>query len=309
MVDRSLKEALDLLPRVVVFAEIARQGSFRAAAEALELSPSTVSHHLKVLESTLHVTLVERTSRALTLTAAGRALLADAETLLEAWKRGASNARCHAETVTGNLVMTCPDVVSERFAVPAVERLVRQYPEVTVDVRVSPHNLDLISEGIDVAIRRGPLDDSGYGAFRLYRDRYGIFGTPALVEAWPAAHPRDLAAAPWVQFAVHTETPMLSGPDGSVARMPGVVRVASSSSRTFIDLLGAGAGFGLAPRVLAAPDVAKDRLVPVLPEWTSGIADFYLVTPSPRPTDLKVIRFIEILRDLVPTDPFALSNR
>lgn len=305
MVDPLLKEALDQLPRVVVFAEIARRGSFRAAAEALDLSPSTVSHHLKVLEASLNVSLMERTSRAITLTAAGRALLVDAQDLLNAWKRGTAGARSHSETPMGTLVLTCPDVVAERFAVPAIERLVTEYPQVTVDLRVSPKNLDLVAEGIDVAIRRGPLDDSGYGAFRLYRDHYGVFAAPELAAEWATDDPRSLDDAPWVRFAVRARHPALTGPNEVEVTVDGVTRVVASSARTFIDLILGGVGFGLVPRVLVAPDVHSGRLVHVTPQWTSGIADFYVVTPSPRPKDLKVVRFIEALRAIAPPEPSA----
>ena len=298
MIDRSLREALSHLPRLVVFAELARQGSFRAAASALGLSPSTVTHHIKALEEALDVRLVERTSRAMTLTAAGEVLLTDAEDMVLAWRRGASTARLYATAPTGLLVVTAPDVIAERFVVPAAHRMLTQNPRVQLELRVAPRNLDLVADGIDVAVRRGPLPDSGYGARVLQRDQYGIFARPELAAQWPAEHPADLAAAPWVRYSVRAEDPELRDADGESYTLRSSTRAWASSGGAFIGMLAAGLGFGLVPKRLAEQERAAGHLVQVLPDWTWGSADFYAVTPSPRPTDAKVVRFINILAEV-----------
>ncbi len=257
-----------------------------------------MQNHIKELEEALGVRLIERTSRSMALTSAGLALLDEAEGAIGIWRRGSSNARSFADGPVGNLVVTAPDVVSERFVVPAIARLVAQHSSVQVELRVSTANLDLLAEGVDVAVRVGPLQDSGYGVRTLHRSQHGIVATPQLAAAWPAAHPRDLDAAPWVDFGRHPDQIDLRDPDGRSHRLPSRNRTRSTSAGAFIGLIVAGAGFGLVPRVLVEPELRDGRLVEMLPEWSRGPATFYALTPSPRATDVKVRLFMDLLAEL-----------
>ncbi|MEM6293553.1 MAG: LysR family transcriptional regulator [Myxococcota bacterium] len=298
MVERSLQEALTHLPRVVVFVELAQQGSFRATAKSLGLSPSTVTHHLQAMEDALGVRLIERTSRSMTLTAAGQTFLHEAEEIVAIWRRGAAGARAYAHAPVGTLVVTAPDVLSERFVVPAIARLVARYDEVQVDLRVSTATLDLLAEGIDVAIRIGPLPDSNYGMRLLDRGQHGIIATPELAARFPASHPSDLDAEPWIQFNRHAEQLQLLGPDGLTHTRDGDARVHTAAAGSLIGLILQGAGFGMIPRVLVQQEVERGDAVVVLPQWSMGPANFYAVTPSPNATDAKVQLFTDILAEL-----------
>ncbi len=298
MVERSLQEALAHLPRTVVFVELVERGSFRAAAKALGLSPSTVTHHIQTMEDALGVRLIERSSRSMTLTAAGRTFLREAADIVTLWRRGAAGARAHAEAPQGTLVVTTPDFVSERFVVPAVARLVARYPQVRVELRVSTATLDLLSESIDVAVRIGPLADSTYGMRVLDRGQHGIIATPALAERFAATHPSDLDDAPWVRFGPHPEQLRFVGPEGETHTRDASSCAQTSAAASFIELVLQGTGFGMIPLALVRPELARGSAVVVLPEWSLGPANFYAVTPSPRATDAKVQLFTEILAEL-----------
>ncbi|MEM7159659.1 MAG: LysR family transcriptional regulator [Myxococcota bacterium] len=280
---------------MLVFVELSQRRSFRAAARTLGLSPSTVTHHLQALEEVLGVRLIERTSRTLSLTAAGEALLAEAEGVHGIWKRGSSNARAYAEAPVGTLVVTAPDVIAEQYVVPAIRDLVVKHEGVAVELRVSTANLDLVTEGIDVAVRIGPLPDSGYGARLLHRGSHRIMCTPELAEVWPATHPRDLAQAPWVQFSRHPDVLPLVGPDGQRFSLQGRSRIRATSASAYIGLIGRGTGFGCIPHTLLPPYQSRDDLVHVLPDWSMGPANFYALTPSPHVADVKVRLFTDLL--------------
>ena len=298
MVERSLQEALTHLPRVVVFVELAQQGSFRATAKSLGLSPSTVTHHIQAMEDALGVRLIERTSRSMTLTAAGRTFLKEAEEIVASWRRGATGARAYANAPVGTLVVTAPDVLSERFVVPAIARLVTRYEQMRVDLRVSTATLDLLAEGIDVAIRIGPLPDSTFGMRLLDRGQQGIIATPELAARYPATHPSDLDGAPWIHFNRHPEQLEFLGPDDQSHTRDGDTRVHTGGAGSFIGLVLEGAGFGMIPRVLVQPELERGSAVVVLPQWSMGPANFYAVTPSPKATDAKVQLFTDILAEL-----------
>lgn len=298
MPDARLREALHHLPRVVVFVELARHGSFRGTAAALGLSPSTVSHHIQALEGALGVKLVERSSRAMSLTAAGEALLSDAQDLVRSWQRGVQRARLHAAAPTGRLVVTAPEAMVEHLLAPAVRRMVHEHPQVTVDLRVSARRLELMADGIDIAVRVGPLPDSGLGARLIYRDHHAIFAHPDLAAEWEPAHPSELDHAPWVQFSVREDQPVLEGPGGARHRLRVQPRALANTSGAFLSLVGEGLGFAVVPSRLAAPAVAAGRLRVVLPGWRSSRAGFYAVTRSPRPTDAKIVHFLDLLAEV-----------
>ncbi|MBX2804238.1 MAG: LysR family transcriptional regulator [Myxococcales bacterium] len=296
MANESLREAVKHLPRLAVFVELARLGSFRGAAEALGLSPSTVSHHIRALEEALHVRLVQRTSRAIALTAAGEGLLVEAKEILASWDRGSRRARSFAESPGGTLVVTAPDVIADGIVAPAMQIMLERHPAVRVDCRVDARNLDLLDEGIDVAIRRGPLADSSFGARLLHDGTYGIFAAPAVVQRWPVVHPVDLEHVPWVQFTQRGRSLELvhaSSPATVVAASE--VRASVSTGATFIRFVAAGIGFGVVPRELVRSQVDAGELVDVLPEWSAGRVAFYAVTPSPKMFDAKVTLFVELL--------------
>lgn len=298
MVERSLQEALAHLPRVVVFVELARHGSFRAAAKSLGLSASTVTHHVQAMEDALGVRLIERSSRSMMLTTAGRTFLRDATQIVEVWRRGAADARACSSAPIGTLVVTAPDVIAERFVVPAITRLVQRHARVNVDLRVSTDTLGLLDEGIDVAVRIGPLADSAHGMRLLDRGQHGIIATPELAAKYTPKHPADLDDAPWVRFRPHPKQLHFIGPRGQTHTRKGDYRVETAAAGSFIGSVLAGAGFGAIPRVLVKAELDRGTAVVVLPEWSMGPADFYAVTPSAGTTDLKVQEFIELLAEL-----------
>ncbi len=298
MKDDLARDAFQHLPRLVVFVEVARQKTFRGAAETLGLSPSTITHHIQKLEETLGVRLVERTSRALSLTAAGATLLEDAGALLEAWNRGVTRTRDQGDDPAGTLVVTAPDVLVERFVTPALAVLVESHPRLTVDLRVGADTLQLVDEGIHVAVRIGPLPDSSYGAHSLWRDEMGVFAAPTLAE--PVLTPTGLTGAPWIHFSMRSHpTELRLQKDGEAASIEPTVRVRVNTGAAKIQLASAGVGFGLFPTRLVAREVESGQLVRVLPEWSAGAADFYVVTPSPRPRSAAVRAFGDALKRVV----------
>lgn len=298
MVKRSLHEALAHLPRVVVFAELARQGSFRGAAQALGLSPSTVTHHIQAIEDALGVRLIERTSRSMSLTSAGRAFLRDTEEVLTIWQNGAARARSFGESPTGTMAVTAPDVIAENIVVPAIARLRDRHPQVRVELNVSTATLDLVADNIDVAIRLGPLPDSDLGVRLLDRGQHCILGSAELAARFPAKEPADLLEAPWIQFSPHPKPLQLLGPNDQRYALESNPSVQTTSGASYIRLILEGAGFGIVPRVLVQRALATGKACVVLPEWSMGPANFYAVTPSPRTTDVKVRLFTDILLEV-----------
>ncbi len=296
MIEQSSKDALAHLPRAVVFVTVVMSGSFRAAALQLGVSPGTISHHIKVLEESMSVRLLERSTRKMSLTSAGQAFYAEMRAALSCWERGVGAAQKFKEAASGCIVIAVPDALMRSITVPAVRKLVRTNPDVTVDLRVSSSESDLVAEGIHVALRAGPLPDSSLGARLLHRGYRSIFGTRALSADWRPKHPADLSSAPWIHFQANPRPTTLTCTDGRKHMLDYRPRISADSPQGAIDLALDGLGFIVLPRIIAVEWLETRGLVPVLPNWAGEYIEFHAVTPSPRPTDRKVQLFIALLK-------------
>lgn len=295
MVEQNHSQLASELPRLFVFAEVARQGSFSAAAQALGLSRSTVSHHVSALEKELSVRLLQRTTRAVQITAAGEQLLVAANAIVGAWAGVRHEIAEARSTPVGTLVVTTPDVIAEQYVVPAVRDFVDKFPECDVDLRITPRTLDLIRERVDVAVRAGPLPDSSQGSRLLAKTTHIIVGAPALAEQWAAETPADLAGAPWLEFRPR-ESDTVMQRDGQTITVEPKRRVVVDMATAFVALTRLGVGFAMQPEIMVCDELDRGELVRVCPGWTaSRPLSFHAVMPSPRPQPARVRRFIDLL--------------
>lgn len=295
MNDRSEARMIADLPRLFVFAEVARRESFAAAADALGLSRSTVSHHVGALEEALSARLLERTTRSVSLTAAGQRLLASAEAILSEWN-SATNAVAEGQREPrGTIVVTTPNIVAERIVVPTVIDFMRKYPACEVDLRITAKTLNLVREKVDVAVRAGPLPDSTQGARLLAETEHVIVGAPRLLERWPVESPRDLADAPWVDHRLRRRYASVSR-EGTTFALPQGHRVMVDSAGGLIALAVGGAGFALLPELIVQEELERGELVIVCAGWRATPSlSFHAVMPSPKNQSARVRRFVELL--------------
>ena len=145
---------------VEVFAAIAESGSLSAAARRLGLSPMTVSRRLASLEQELEVRLVHRTTRSVSLTPEGETFLPFSRTLLDASEAAKVTLKANAGTAGGTLKITAPTVFAQTVVMPVIAQLLTEHPALQADLLVSDSIVDIVSLGIDVAIRIAPLRDS-----------------------------------------------------------------------------------------------------------------------------------------------------
>lgn len=185
-----------------VFVQVARAGSFRAAATALAMPTSTVSRRVADLEAQLGVQLLLRTTRALALTAAGVAFLDEAEPALAGLQAAGTAVMALRNEPRGTLRITATVSLGERFLAPIVAGFLDAYPAVDLEVLLTDRPVDLISEGFDVAIRAGELPDSSLVARRVGSSTYRIVGSPAYFQqAGVPERPADLATHRCLRFA------------------------------------------------------------------------------------------------------------
>ncbi len=295
------------LNRVAVFVRVVEAGSFTRAAVALGVRTSSVSRSVAALEAELGIRLLQRTTRRLSLTDAGRAYHDRARDALAGLEEARESVSTLGTAPRGLVRVTAPVDLEDALAAVTAGFL-RAYPEVRVEMTLTARVVDLVREGFDLAVRAGVLADSALLSRRLGDTDLGLFASPAYLDA--SGRPRrvaDLARHDCVLFRAGAPqaTWQLSGPRGEepvVARG----RVDADEMGFVQSMLLAGHGIGLLPAFLAASSVAAGRLERVLPRHAVRGPAMHVVWPSRRFEPAAVVRFRQALEAGLPA---ALRTR
>ena len=281
-----------------IFAKVADLGSFSRAATELALSKATVSKALTRLEARLGTPLFHRSSRRLSLTESGRASLERAQRLLAEGEAVEEEVTDHVRQPRGLVRLTPPMSFGIQNLGAILPEFLVRYPEVSLDLRLTDRRVDLIAEGIDVALRIGVLEDSTLRARQLYAIRRLLVASPGYVERHGApVHPRELEHHPALLFTQtaspgtwHFQHP-LEG-DCSV-RVTG--RLMLDNGDVAIPALVAGIGIAVMPEFLVWQAMRDGRLIELLPGWTTSPAALHVVTPPGALRPARVTALIEFL--------------
>ncbi|PWC90824.1 LysR family transcriptional regulator [Azospirillum sp. TSH100] len=294
--------ALERLTGLLAFARAGSLGSFTAAAHSLSISPSAVSRSVQRLEQRLGVSLFTRTTRSLTLTAEGRELHERALRLLRDAEEIEQAAMAARSEPSGTLRVAASLPIGVHVIAPALPAFRRLHPKVTVDLRLSDRMVDLIEEGIDVAVRIGELADSRLLSRRLAPHRFCCFAAPAYLAArGTPAHPNDLDGHDTVSLRYQSTGQTLRWPFRIGERLVEVVPpsgIVVDVSDALVAALAAGGGIGIAATFITAPLVARGELVPVLSDFAVERHNITALWPESRRTNPAVRAFLTLLQEV-----------
>lgn len=288
------------LNALVVFDAVAETGGFTAAANRLGIATARVSVDIVRLEAALGVTLFSRTTRRVALTDAGQALYEECRPLLQGLDGALAQAGADRGELAGSLrISTTVDHASLTLA-PALAEFARRHPRLTIDLRTSDRVVDMIEQGLDLAIRLGWLKDSSLRAIKLGEFQQMVVASPAyLRRAGRPAGPHALAQIEWIALGL-LPTPLtwrFSGPDGQVETVQVKAHMRVDSPSALRALLQAGAGVSVLDQYNAGVGIADGSLVRVLPEWSLPPAGIYAVLPPGRQLPAKLRAFIDFYQD------------
>lgn len=294
--------ALDRLTGLIAFARAGSMGSYTAAARSLAVSPSAVSKSIQRLERRLGVSLFTRTTRSLRLTAEGRELHDRALRLLQDAEAIEQSAMASRSEPSGTLRVAASLPIGIHVIAPALPAFRELYPKVSVDLRLSDQFLDMIEQGIDVAVRIGDLGDSRLLSRRLAPHRLCAFASPAYLAARGIpTHPDELEGHETVSLRYQSTGQAFRWPfqigERTIEILP-PSRLIVDASDALVEMLAAGGGIGVAATFLAAPFVARGELVPVLSEFAVVRHNITALWPESRKTNPAVGAFIARLKDV-----------
>lgn len=288
---------LDQFRQIAFFATTVDHGSFRAAARALRLSPSVVSHHVTQLEQTLGTALIYRTTRKLSLTPDGERLLAAARTMMAAAEAGLQDVSHQPQQLSGKLRVTLPAVLAQSELVDRISEFAIAFANARLSLDFSDVRRELIGDGFDVAIRMGWLEDSSLMARKLFDVERRLVAATHYLDSRPEpASPEDLGDWDWLELApVWHKKPEFSNGSKRVAIMRPESRISVNDAQALHRLTCQGAGLAIIPDFLTEEAISSGRLQVVLPEWTVAAVGVFAVWPSNAPRDGLVKRFVEFL--------------
>jgi DNA-binding transcriptional LysR family regulator len=291
---------------LTVFEAVARTASFSAAARELGIPKSSASRAIARLEAELRAQLLLRTTRRVSPTEAGTALYDRVTPLLRSVKAALGEVPEREEGPSGTLKVTAPVDLGVLFLAEVLTRYAARYPAVSVDLQLTGRVVDLVGEGFDVALRAAArLEDSSLVTRRLAPIVLHVYASPLyLARRGTPRTEADLEAHDWVRFRPGPQRLRVAARG---APPPRPARIVSDDMLFVRDALRAGAGVGLLPTIVAAPDVLAGQLVRVLPRFERAAGHLHLVTPAAKHVPPKVTAFRDLVVEMLKARPGAGS--
>jgi DNA-binding transcriptional LysR family regulator len=284
------------LPSLHAFVKVVQTGSFTRAADALHTQKAHLSRVVSQLERELGVRLLERTTRAHSLTEVGREFFERAVGILASVEDAQRVVQKAQGEPRGTLKLTC-GVEFGMIAVSGwIDRYLQRYPQVRAEADFTGRLVDIVHEGFDLAIRVGPLADSTLAARKLGDLTYGLFASPDYVaRRGVPEHPSDLTTHDVLAFAggSHRATWTLSK-GGHEERPLLQPRLKANNVFAVRDAAIAGLGIAQLPQIVAAAPVSGRQLNAVLPGWSPPTVPVHAVFASARYLTPKVRGFIDL---------------
>jgi DNA-binding transcriptional LysR family regulator len=284
---------------LTVFEAVARTSSFSAAAKELGIPKSSASRAIARLENDLSVQLLFRTTRQVSLSAAGTALYDRLTPLLRAVKAALGELPEREEAPSGTLRVTAPVDLGVLFLAEVVTRYTARYPAVSVDLHLTGRVVDLVGEGFDVALRvAAKLEDSSLIARRAAPVLLHLFASPLyLARRGTPRSEEELGAHDWVVFRGGPQQLRVSAPRAGPVGRP--ARIACDDLLFVRDAVRAGAGIGLLPTFVAEADLVAGRLVRIVPRFERAAGNLFVVTPAAKHVPRKVTAFRDLVQEML----------
>ncbi|MCD6078263.1 MAG: LysR family transcriptional regulator [Ramlibacter sp.] len=290
------------LQQLAAFAETAKHGSFAAAARENGSAPSTLAKAVARLELSLGVKLFHRTTRQVTLTPDGERLYRRCQRLLAEIDELQADASGVREAPSGTLRIDMPIVMGRRLLLPLLARMSQRHPGLLLDVRLQDGYVDLVKEGIDVAVRVGTLKDSSLVARRFTTQAMVLVASPAYLAARGTPRRLDqLAAHSALLFRMPStgkDRPWQFRQRGNPVELHPPSRVRINDGEGLVEAARLGLGLAQLPDYFVRDEIARGDLVEVLPAARPAPLPVSIVYPGARLLPLRVRLLLEELDTL-----------
>jgi len=291
---------MDRLAAMETFVYVVETGSFSAAARRLDIGQPAVSKTIAQLETRLGVRLLLRSTRGLTPTEAGLAFFERARRALEEADEADNAARGVAGGLSGNLRVSTAVTFGRMHVVPHLGPFLDQHPQLNVDLLLDDQNINLVEEGIDVALRLGPLSDSGLTVRKIAECRRVIVGTPAYFASHgEPARPADLSRHRAVIYHRGGGATWHFNKDGEEQTVTVNGRLRVSAAEGLREAVLTHQGLALGSEWMFAPELASGAVKTVMSDWVLPKQELWAVFPTGRMASAKARAFVEYVQGVL----------
>jgi DNA-binding transcriptional LysR family regulator len=288
------------LNEIAVFLKVVQAGSFSQAARQLGMPNSTVSAKVSALEARLGVTLIQRTTRRLSVTDAGKAFFARCAQGMEEFKVAEEEVTRIQSEPQGLLRITAPVELGAVVLPVAIAAYTKKFPKVSLELILSDQSVDLVAEGVDLAIRAGALPSSSLIAKKLGAVYFAPFASRQYLKANGTPKvPKDLKDHGLLAFAGFAQEgwKLTSGKSTVTLSAPRKIVVNDLSGLKALAV--SGLGIALLPTFLCHAEIRSEKLMRILPEWKTHLRPVHFVHPSGKFKSAKVKSFVETTEELI----------
>lgn len=294
---------MDRLQAMTAFVRVVETGSFTAAARRMHLGQPAVSKAIAQLEGQLGVQLLLRSSHGLTPTGAGQRYFERVARIIAEAEEADRAARDSTASLDGRLRVALPTTFGRIQIVPRLGAFLAAHPRLDVDIELDDRRVDLVTEGIDIAIRIGPMNDSAVIARRLAQGRRSLIATPHYLATAPLLEtPEDL---PNHQAILYTRggtiKPTFRRPDGAEMTIPLHARLHLSAAEGIRAATLAHLGLTIAADWMFQPELASGTVVRCLTDWDLTPIDLWALYPAGRLTSARARAFSDFVQHIVGT--------
>ncbi len=286
------------LERMRSFVRVAERGNLSAVAREMNIGQSSVTRHLHELEEALGVVLLSRTTRRVTLTEEGSRYYAKAVQILRLVDQAGDEARSARGATAGKVRLSCTAALGVRYISRLIFAFQDRYPEIAVDLHLTDERIDLVREGVDVALRLGPLADSSMRLRSLGVSRRLLVGSPEyLARSGRPVLPGDLARLEGITMSniVGSDRLILEGPNGEIHAVPFAGRLRVDHGLAAREAYLAGRGIGPAHLWLVDDLLTDGRLERILPDHAPSPVPLSMLIPPERAGIARVRLLVEFL--------------
>jgi DNA-binding transcriptional LysR family regulator len=291
---------MDRIDAMQAFVAVADLQGFAPAARKLGLSPSGVTRLIAALEQRLGARLLQRTTRSVTLTDIGTRYLERARRILADVEEAEGSAQDERTRPSGRLVVSAPVGFGRLHVSPVMSAYLKRYPEVSAELRLADRMVNLVEDGIDLAVRIGHLADSSLVARHVGEMRRIVVASPGYLKLRGEPNtPEAIALHETIQFGAMTASPdWRFVEDGREIRVACTPRFTTNSADAAIQYAEQGGGLTRVLAYQAADAVKGGRLRVVLAQFEQPPLPIHIVYPTSRLLSAKVRAFIDLVTDI-----------
>lgn len=281
---------MERLKRMSVFAKVVECGSFTAAARQLDMSVSSISQTVSKLENELQVKLLNRSTRRIGLTEAGKIYYQGCRRMLLEVSEVHEQLYAFNNTPTGTLRIGSSSTMAQNVLATMTADMLKEYPGLTVNLVTGIPAPDLIADGLDVVIRTGALQDSSLFSKRLGSMPMVVCAAKSyLSQHGTPQKPSDMVNFSWLEYSVRPDSEFeLIAPEGITTRISPQGRFVTNDSQTMIRWLKAGAGIAYAPLMWVIEEIKRGEIEILFKSYHSDPRPVYALYTEKDKLPLKV---------------------